>query len=183
MSLESLVEEIRARGDHELAAVARQGATELATVASERESRVSAIRSDSVKATDADVARERAQRIAAAHLAARRALYEAREERLDRGLAETRVLFVDLTGTPEYAAILRRMIASATDRLGRGVRISGRSEDAALLGRLAGKSFDPTLRAIVGGIVAETDDGRRRLELSFDELLRQRADAVRALLS
>jgi len=75
------------------------------------------------------------------------------------------------------------MIARAGERLGRSTRVSGRADDAALLTRLAGKSFDAAPRPILGGIVAETPDGRRRLDLSFDELMRQHADAVRGLLA
>ena len=182
MSLESLVDEIRARGESELKAIADRREADLRAIVADRDARVAQVRSDSAKATDAELARDRAQRIAAAHLAARRLLYEAREERLAQGFAATRKLLADLAEEPDYADVLRRMIARAGDRLGRSARVSGRAEDAALLARLAGKSFDPTARTILGGIVVETPDGRRRLDLSFDELLRQHADAVRALL-
>ncbi|MGP8076580.1 MAG: hypothetical protein ACLP8Y_07620 [Thermoplasmata archaeon] len=71
----------------------------------------------------------------------------------------------------------------ANDSLGKQLRISGRAEDAALLQKVAGKSFDPTPQSIVGGLVAETPDGSRRLNLSFDELLRLREDRVREILA
>jgi vacuolar-type H+-ATPase subunit E/Vma4 len=183
MSLESLVDEIRSRGESEVRAAGDRRTADLAKIASELESRVAAIRAAGEKATAAEIARDRAQRLAAAHLAARRLAYEAREERLDRGFAEVRELLRDLTETPAYAGVLRRMIAAATSRLGRSARISGRREDAALLTRLAGRSFDPSPRSISGGIVAESEDRHRRLDLSFDELLRQRSDAVRGLLA
>jgi vacuolar-type H+-ATPase subunit E/Vma4 len=183
MSLESLVDEIRSRGEVELKAVAERRATELAKIGSELEARLAAVRAEGARATEAEVARDRAQRLAAAHIAARRLAFEAREERLNRGLAEAHELLAKLSGTADYPKILGRMIAAATSRLGRSVRISGRSEDAAVLSRLAGGSFDPTPRAIVGGIVAESNDGHRRLDLSFDGLLRQRSDVVRALLA
>lgn len=183
MSLESLVDEIRARADAELKAIAERRAAALQKVNTERDARVAALRAESEKATTAEAGRERAQRVAAAHLAARRELYEAREERLDRGLEETRALFAALTTNGRYPAIVRAMAEAATERLGPGTRISGRSEDSALLSRVAGRSFDPTPRSILGGLLAESADGRRRLDLSFDELLRQRADAVRGLLA
>ena len=183
MSLDSLVAEIRARGEAELGTIATDKDGEIARIAAERDARVAALRAEARRTTDAEVALERAQRLAAAHLAARRLLYEAREERLARGFEETRAMLEALTEEAEYAQVLRRMIASATSRLGKTVRISGRAEDAALLARLAGKGFDETPRAIVGGLVAETPDGRRRLDLSFDELLRQHADPVRGLLA
>ncbi len=183
MSLESLVDEIRSRGEAELKAAGEQRAADLARIASEREARLAAVRAEAEKTTAAEAARDRAQRLAAAHLAARRLTYEAREDRLDRGLADAREILAGLSGSPAYAGILRRMITNATARLGRAARISGRADDAALLARLAGRAFDPTPRSIAGGIVAESEDGRRRLDLSFDELLRQRADRVRGLLA
>jgi len=182
MTLETLVEEIRSRGEAELRSVGEKRDADLAKTAADLEARISAIRVEAARSVDAEAARDRAQRIASAHLAARRLLYEAREERVDRGFEATRQLLAQLTETPEYASVLRRMIASATSRLGRSVRLSGRAEDAALLSRLAGKAFDENPRPIAGGLIAETPDGRRRLDLSFDELLRQRADAVRGLL-
>jgi vacuolar-type H+-ATPase subunit E/Vma4 len=183
MSLESLVDEIRARGEAELRAVAERRTKELAAIAADLDGRVAALRAGASRATEAEAARERAQRLAAAHLAARRQEYGAREERLASGFEATRRMLSDLTEGARYSGILKRMIASAADRLGRSVRISGRSNDADLLERLAGRAYDPTPRPILGGIVAETPDGRRRLDFSFDELLRERADAVRGLLA
>jgi len=183
MSLDTLVEEIRTRGEAELREVVAESEADLQEIASNRDSRVTAIRLEAEKTAETEIARERAQRLAAAHLGARHLLYEAQEQRLEQGITETRQMLADLTEQPEYASVLRRMIASANARLGRSVRISGRAEDAPLLQRLAGKAFDPTPRSILGGIVADTSEGRRRLDLSFDELLRQRADAVRALLA
>ncbi len=183
MSLESLVDEIRVRGEAELKAIGERRTSELARIASERDARVAQLRADAAKAAEREIARERAQHLAAAHLVARRELYEAREERLAGALHETRRLLEDLTSRPEYADLLRRMLAAATARLGRALKISGREDDGALLAKIAGKAFDPTPRPILGGLVAETPDGRRRLDLSFDELLRQRGDAVRELFA
>jgi vacuolar-type H+-ATPase subunit E/Vma4 len=182
MSLESLVGEIRSRGEAELGAIAERRASDLARVTSERDTRVAAIRAEVARTIEAEVVRDRAQRIAGARLTARRLMYEAREDRLDRGLADARELLGRLGDRPTYPKILERMVAAAVSRLGGSVRISGRREDASVLSRLAGASFDPTPRTIVGGVVAETPDGHRRLDLSFDELLRQRSDAVRGLL-
>ncbi len=183
MSLESLVEEIRQQAEAELAATIARQRAETAKIVAERDRRVAEIRAAGQRATETDVARERAQRVAAAKLQARQRLYEARERRLEDGLAETRALLADFTASPEYPATLKRMVEAATASLGRPVRISGRAEDAGVLAKAAGKAFDPTPRPILGGVVAETADQSRRLNLSFDELLRLREDRVRELLA
>ena len=183
MSLESLVDEIRSRAEAELRATAEAQKAETVRVEADRDRRVAAIRSESARATEMEAARERAQRVAAAKLQARKLLYEAREKRLEGALDETRKLLTEYTASPDYPAVLKRMVGVATDALGKQVRITGRAEDAGRLGRAAGKMFDPSPRPILGGLIAETPDRTRRLNLSFDELLRLREDKVRELLA
>ena len=183
MTLESLVEEIRRRGEAELASVERSRAEEAARLTEERARRVAEIRDHSARSTEVEVARERVQRLAAAKLQSRKLLYEAREQRLAAAMDETRALLTNFATSPAYAGVLKRMYQAATESLGKPLRVSGRAEDAALLGKVAGKAFDPTPQPILGGLVAETVDGSRRLTLSFDELLRLREDRVRELLA
>jgi len=183
MTLESLVEEIRRRGEAELRSIADRRAAETARIAADRDGRVEEIRAQSARATEAEVQRERTQRIAAAKLRSRKLLYEAREARLESAIAETRELLRDFTSSATYPNVLRRMCAVANEALGKPVRVSGRAEDVGLLAKAAGKSFDPTPQPILGGLIAETPDGTRRLNLSFDELLRLREDKVRELLA
>jgi vacuolar-type H+-ATPase subunit E/Vma4 len=183
MSLESLVEEIRTRAEAELKATVEAQKAEAVKIAADRDRRIQELRAESERLTEAEGSRERAQRIAAAKLQARKMLYEAREQRLEGALVETRALLSDFTGSSDYPATLKRMVAVATDALGKQVKITGRAEDAAKLGRAAGKLFDPTPQPILGGLIAETPDGSRRLNLSFDELLRLREDKVRELLA
>jgi vacuolar-type H+-ATPase subunit E/Vma4 len=114
---------------------------------------------------------------------ARKLEYEAREKAMASSLASVRELLGDLTRSEEYGAVLARMYALAVNQLGKDVRISGRSEDSTILKSLAGRGFNPAPQPILGGLVAETADGERRLTLSFDELLRLRDDRVRKLLS
>ena len=183
MSLESLVEEIRMRAEAELTATIDQQMTEGVRIATDRDRRIAELGAASLRATEVEVARERAQRVAGAKLQARKKLYEAREQRLEEGLRETRALLADYTSSAHYPAVLKRMVEVANDSLGHQVRISGRTEDAPILAKVAGKTFDPTTQPIVGGLIAETTDHSRRLNLSFDELLRLREDQVRELLA
>jgi vacuolar-type H+-ATPase subunit E/Vma4 len=183
MTLEDLVEEIRRRGEAELGKITSDRDRQAAEITSDRDRRLSEIRIESERASAADIARERTQRIAAAKLHSRKLLYEAREARLARSIEETRALLREYTGSAEYPAVLKRMLGVATSTLGRQVRVSGRTEDAVVLQKVAGRSFDPEPRPILGGLIAETPDRSRRLNLSFDELLRFREDQIRELLA
>jgi vacuolar-type H+-ATPase subunit E/Vma4 len=183
MSLDSLIEEIRARAEAELKAADEARRAAVAKIEADRDRQIREISETGERATETEVVRERAQRIAAAKLQSRKMLYEARERRLEGALRETRELLSEYTGRPEYAGVLKRMVQVAADELGRPLKVSGRAEDSARLQKAAGKAFDPTPRAILGGLIAESADGSRRLNLAFDELLRLREDKVREILA
>lgn len=183
MALEDLVEEIRRRGEAEIEKIRSTRSAEETRVRAEREQKLAEIRTQAARSAEVEAAREKAQRLAAAKLKSRKLLYEARERRLENAVAETRTLLQEFTTSREYDAVLRQMIDVASRALGKQFRVSGRAEDASRLSRVAGKAFDPTPQPILGGVVVETTDGARRLNLSFDELLRLREDRVRELLA
>jgi len=183
MSLESLVEEIRRRGEADVQAAEAEERAAAEKLGKERDDRIAQLRAESAQATAVEIARERAQRLAGAKLESRKKLYEARERRLARSVTATRQILADFTESDDYPGVLKRMCQVATEELGKQLRIGGRAEDAGVLQKVAGKAFDPTPFPILGGLVAQTADGRRRLNLSFDELLRLREDRVRDLLA
>ena len=183
MALEDLVEEIRRRGEAEVAKVRSTRSADETRLVQERDQKLTEIRAQSARAAEIEATREKAQRLAAAKLRSRKLLYEARERRLENAVTETRKLLEEFTGSKEYDSVLRQMIDTASRALGKQFRVSGRAEDAARLAKLAGRSFDPTPQPILGGVVVEPPDGARRLNLSFDELLRLREDRVRELLA
>jgi V/A-type H+-transporting ATPase subunit E len=183
MSLDHLVEEIRLRAENELRRETERQAAEEAAIVTDRDHRVAIVRDETARRSQLDIARERAQRLAGAKLQARKLVYEAQERQMNDSLDRVRAVLADSTKSDDYPKVLKRMAAYATDALGKGTRLMGRADDAALLKKIAGGSFDPTPQAILGGVIAESSDGSRRLNLSFDELLRLREDQVRALLA
>ena len=183
MSLDRLIEEIRLRAERELDDERKLGDAQEKEIHEERERKVRQLVDDGQRLAEADAARERSQKLASAKLQARKMVYETRERQTTQALDVVRQTLSAYTEDPEYPQALKRMMAFATDRLGKQLRVTGRAEDAATLRTVAGKSFDPDHPApILGGLIAETPDGNRRLNLSFDELLRLREDEVRSLL-
>jgi vacuolar-type H+-ATPase subunit E/Vma4 len=138
---------------------------------------------DGQRQTDLDAHRERSQKIANAKLTARKLTYEAREKQTSDRLQQVRATLSAYADSDEYPQVVKRMYALAVERLGKQVKVSGRAADASLLKSVAGKAFDDTPAPILGGLIAETSDRSRRLNLSFDELLRLREDQVRTLLA
>ena len=182
MSLERLIEEVQARNQAARDAEKRRQDEERNSLVQDRERRIAALREEIARQSSADIARERIQRLASAKLEARKRLFEAQEARARAEIEQVRALLAEFTESPEYPAALRTMYAVAARELGRSIRVAGRSEDAGTLRAVAGKAFDPDPIPILGGLVASTADGDRRLDLSLDELLRLRENHVRELL-
>ncbi len=183
MTLDRLIDEIRRRAEADLKAEGDRQAAEKRRIAADRDRELQSIQEEARRAGEREAVRERTQRIAAARLAARKLAYEARERRMGDALDQSRDLLKEYTEGSEYPKVLKRMYASAVDVLGKSIRVYGRAEDAAALKSVAGKNFDDREAPILGGLIAETSDGERRLNLSFDELLRLREDRLRELLA
>jgi vacuolar-type H+-ATPase subunit E/Vma4 len=183
MSLDRLIEEIRTRAEADLSTTRQKGESEKARIAKERDEKAARIRAQLAQQGESEARRLKAQRIAGARMQARKLEYEARERALGASLGGVRSLLQEFTRSDEYPKVLARMYDLAVDELGKDVRILGRAEDASVLKGLAGRAFGPAPQPILGGLVAETPDGARRLMLSFDELLRLREDRVRELLA
>ena len=182
MTLERLLSEIELRARSELEAEERRAAGAASKILEDSERSASQLKAESERATQAEAGRLRSQVLASAKLQARRMEYEAREQRLSSALGDVRRILAEYTQSAEYPALLKRLYAHAVERLGKGIKIAGRSEDATLLKAVAGRSVLVQPIPILGGIVAQTPDGTRRLSLTFDELLRMRDDALRELL-
>jgi vacuolar-type H+-ATPase subunit E/Vma4 len=182
MSLERLVAEIESRTQQEIAGEQARFEKEQAEIVADRTRRIAAIRSDTLRRATQEAARERTRRIAGARLEAKKLGYEFQEARTQQLLDAVKQQLADYTKSPEYPKLLKRMYAAATSRLGKDLKIRGRAEDAKLLRSVAGAGFDDPALPVTGGFVAETSDGTRRLNLTFDELLRLREDELRSLL-
>lgn len=183
MSLERLVEEIRQRAEAEIARERGRLDTERAKILAERDQRVDAIRAEGARQTELEIQRERAQRLARAKLDARRRVFEAREKRMAQLLDSSKSVLQEFASSADYAPLVKRLYAHAVNTLGKQLRVRGRAQDASLLKSVAKSNFVDEPLSILGGFVAETPDGARRLNLSFDELLRLHEDQARGLLS
>ncbi len=182
MSLERLVAEIESRAQQEIAGEQARFEKEQAEIVADRARRIDALRSDALRRANQEAARERTRLVAGARLEAKKLGYEFQESRTQELLGAVKRQLADYTKSPEYPKLLKRMYAAATSRLGKELKIRGRAEDAKVLKGVAGAGFDDAPLPVSGGFVAETSDGTRRLNLTFDELLRLREDELRSFL-
>jgi vacuolar-type H+-ATPase subunit E/Vma4 len=183
MTLERLLAEIESKGSEELGAAERRHAETKAGLEQDRDRRIKELTESITRAGDEEATRMRQRQLAGAKMQARKLEYEARERALSSSLDGARRLLGEYTRSSEYSEALKRMYRYASDRLGKDLKVSGRAEDASLLKSIAGKAFDPAPETILGGLVASSGDGSRRLTLSFDELLRLHESELRELLA
>jgi vacuolar-type H+-ATPase subunit E/Vma4 len=82
---------------------------------------------------------------------------------------------------PEYKETLLRMVSYAKNTLGPDIVIHCREGDRSVLGAMSvptiGSSIDTS-----GGIIAEDNEGKKELDLTFEELLRTSEDRVKGFL-
>lgn len=178
MTLERLVEEVRRQAAEDLEKERRRYAAAAEELLATRASTLAEISESSERQLAQESARIRGATLARAKVDGRRRLFEARQRAAERLLAQARDRLEGFTETDGYSAVLKRLLRSANDRLGKQIRVRGRAEDAELLRAIAGKSFVAEPIPIEGGLVAETADGARRLDYSFGELLRRREAEV-----
>ncbi len=181
MSLDRLVEEVRARSRAEVKAEKARTLEASRQVVAERDAELRRLAEEAASAVAAEAGRIRSAEVAKARGEGRKLVFEARKRTADRAIADARERLEAYTGSKEYADLLERLYEHAVARLGKPVRLLGRPEDAALLKGLQGKGSAPGTAPILGGLIAESADGNRRLDLSFDELLRRREDDLLAL--
>lgn len=183
MTLERLLAEIESKGSAELAEAERRLADTRAGLERDRDRRIQELSDSISRAGEEEATRLRQRQLAGAKMQARKLEFEARERALSSSLDGARRVLGEYTRSNEYSEALKRMYRYASDRLGKDLKVSGRAEDASLLKAIAGKGFDPAPEPILGGLVASSADGSRRLTLSFDELLRLRESELRELLA
>jgi len=81
---------------------------------------------------------------------------------------------------PEYKEMLVKMISYAKNILGSNIKIHCRDDDRLILGEM-NIPVDSSISTL-GGIIVEDSEGKKELDLTFEELLRTSEDNVKNFL-
>ena len=185
-----------------LAALIRdQSAAEIVQVLADAHARAERVRA--VAAADSEAARaaaaregeERGRRRAAALLAVAEAqsrllLLQVRESHLDEALGRARRQLTTLSGVPNPRQVVVALIREALRTLEPGpVRVRLPESQASLLDDVTRRQLGAgrwalhfeTAAVPGGGVIVETDDGRRRFDNSIEARARRRAPGLRQL--
>jgi V/A-type H+/Na+-transporting ATPase subunit E len=137
---------------------------------------------ESGKAQAAVLAQREATRISgAAKLQAKKLMFDATEKMLETNIGLLRSSLADYSDSKGYSAVLSGMFKYAKKRLGDDVKVECRADDAAALKKLGAKIASSDLNTI-GGFKAENRDGSLELDLTFEEILRNREEDARSYI-
>lgn len=137
---------------------------------------------ESAKAQAAALAqRERIRITGAAKLQSKKMAFDATEKMLENNVALLKQALADFTTSKDYPDVLSKMLGYASKKLGPDMVAECRPADAPLLKKLGAKVGSSGLKTI-GGFRAENKDGTLELDLTFEEILRNREESARAYI-
>jgi vacuolar-type H+-ATPase subunit E/Vma4 len=124
--------------------------------------------------------REAARIVESAKLKAKKILFEAINANMDTTFKTIKNEMKTFAQKPEYRETLQRMVIYAKNTLGPDILVHCREGDRFVLGEMNVPIGSPI--NTLGGIIAEDMDGKKELDLTFEELLRTCEDKVKGFL-
>jgi V/A-type H+-transporting ATPase subunit E len=144
----------------------------------EERSKRSAMKKEAERDVERLLGEQRNERIAWARLESRRIIAEAREDAIKNVLED----FFDSLGTarksPEYKKFLGSAFSSSVSELGSGAVVHVAKGDRALLPSQKGVKVVEDLEGL-GGLLAESADGKIRMDMTLETMFDSRRDEVR----
>jgi vacuolar-type H+-ATPase subunit E/Vma4 len=183
VTLEDLVKEIEARTLAQIQDIRSGVANEKKAIHDHAEREMARIASEEELSAEREVEQEKVRMLASARLQAKKVTFDAWERRVDSGLVLIRERLQTYTNSPEYSANLERMANAGISILGENARILVREEDVGKLPQsVQGRVARNRPIQSMGGMIVESHDGTRRLNLTFEELLRWNQDSILEIL-
>jgi V/A-type H+/Na+-transporting ATPase subunit E len=170
VSLEAILDAIRASGAVAVAEIQQQARDEAGTILAEARTEAEKVRRAACTRTALPAQRERARIIHRARLLHLRTVGDAREAAIDAALGQARRCLAAGRSDPRYPAVLRRLTEEALAELEGSLedvaraRLEADPRDEALLARLLGEQ-DLSVHVNYeldcwGGLIARSEDGR-----------------------
>ena len=168
MTLETVVQAILEKGKSEAGEILQQARAE-------REHILADVRAEGGKSIEEEerraheaAARRRVQELARGELEARKIVLAAQKEALDRVYERTLVRLGELK---ENAEFLQRLLKANEAEWRAGGQVYSNAKDEAAVRRIVGERYAGRVEC-AGGVVMETADGTRRVDLRYESILR-----------
>ena len=179
-NLDTLILEIEKRKENEINHLETALAKAKKEIEQARETKIKEIQDHYLNEAKTKSNREAARIVESAKLKAKKILFEAINANMDTTLKTIKNEMKTLAQKPEYKETLQRMVSYAKNTLGPDIIIHCREGDRSVLGAMnvpIGSSIDT-----LGGIIAEDNEGKKEIDLTFEELLRTSEDKVKGFL-
>lgn len=124
--------------------------------------------------------RESARIKESARLKAKKIVFDSINENMEATFETLREELRNYVKKAEYKRILERMIESAKKQLGKEIVIRCRKEDVEIIGKL-GVTLGSNINTL-GGLIAADKDDLREIDMTFEELIKNHEDEIKALL-
>ncbi len=179
-NLDTLILEIEKRKENEINHLETALAKAKKEIEQARETKIKEIQDHYLNEAKTKSNREAARIVESAKLKAKKILFEAINANMDTTFKTIKNEMKTFAQKPEYKETLQRMVSYAKNTLGPNIVIHCREGDRSVLGAMnvpLGSSIDAS-----GGIIAEDNEGKKELDLTFEELLRTSEDKVKSFL-
>ncbi|HEX9341528.1 MAG TPA: V-type ATP synthase subunit E family protein [Thermoplasmata archaeon] len=167
MTLETVVESILEAGNAEADRILAEARAERERMLSEVRAEAAREKADGEARARQEVERRRVQALARAELEARKIVLGAQREGLDVVYATT---LSRLGQLPENADNLRALL-KANETEWRGGKVYSNARDEPVVRKAVGSAFSGTIDC-AGGVVIESADGTRRIDLRYESIQR-----------
>ena len=183
MSLENIIREVEERKKKEMSRISAEYDARKQSLESETEKEISKIKADFDHRTQEESKSIEKRELDAARMEAKKILREKATELIELNLGKSMTFLNSIREYKGYDRILKEMAETSKKALGKGCTIRVASRDAGLLGDVKGikvveEEIDP-----FGGIIAESEDGTREMNLTVTTLSREIKEAVAVELS
>ena len=174
MSLDTVAEDVKEEAREDAEEIRSEGDRRAEEILEAAEADAEEIRSDREAEIDDRIARERERTVSSAKLEAKQKRLETRRDVLEDLRADVEDAIASIDGETRRDLTRALLDDAATEFEGRSVRVYGRAEDEALLEEVLTdyESFEHAGEYdCLGGIVAESDSSRVRVNNTFDSIL------------
>ncbi len=181
MSAEALLREVEDRFSKQLAELESEYAKRMNDVRRAADEEEARIKAEAEKQAKALSEKERTRILGSARLQSKRIVADANQMFVQRGLEHAVDALKKYSASQDYKALIARMYEYAKKRLGEHLVVRCRPQDKQVFQKLGASVSDDTLDCI-GGAVFSSPDGTLELDLRFEELIRLRAEELRAAI-
>lgn len=167
MGLETIVQEIRAKGKAEADRISGETSQEVSKILADSESQAAKIKAAKQEAVKKEIERLRQQEMSSAHLEVKRAMLNARKELLDEVYEKSKESIQKLPADKNQK-LLSMLIKKNENG---NTRIYSRAKDAPVVKKLTKLGYAGEIDCL-GGVIIENEDGTEYLDLRYDTVLK-----------